>query len=137
MQETPAPPQARAMIGKWSVERYIGLVRRWTLIAGAVVMLGVLTGQPRELVLLCEFIAVAAVGWLVAKRGGGKVESLSAGAMMGAALGLVASVSRYIHGPTLGTAMNVIIETILTTVVAPFITVSTTLIATMTAAKKH
>lgn len=129
MSVTPMQPSDRAMIGKWSVDRYLTLIRPWALIAGLVVIAGALTSQPRELVMLWEVLVIGGFGWLVAKHDGGKVEALTTGAMVGAVLGIAASVGGYVHVPSLSTGLNIIVETILTTAVAPFLAVSV-LIAT-------
>lgn len=104
----------RAMIGKWSVERYIELIRKWVIGVAVVVAVLVLDQRPSGLVVGLEVVFMLFIGWLVRRRSGGRTEALTAGAMTGLALGLVASVSRFIIFPKLYWAMNVIVETLLT-----------------------
>lgn len=125
------------MIGKWSVERYTSLTRRWVVVAAVVVVAGVLTSQRRELIALWEILVLGGIGRMVFQVGGGKVEGLTAGAIVGAALGAAASVARYIHDPTLSSGLNIIIETILTTVVGPFIAVSVVIVSSIYRRQQH
>ncbi len=114
MTDTQTLPPTRAMIGKWSVDRYVELIRKWVI--GVVVVLAVLVldQRPQGLVIGLEAVFVLFVGWLVRRQNGGRVEALTAGAMTGLALGLVASVSRLILFPKLYWVVNIIVETLLT-----------------------
>ncbi len=121
-------PPTKAMIGKWSVDRYVSLIRRWTFIAACIVLGLVLSHQARSIVMAMEIITVCWIGWIVFRREGAKIEGLTAGAYVGVSLGFTASVSRYIVTPTLANGILIIIETILTTVLAAILTTATVLL---------
>ncbi|MEK7538114.1 MAG: hypothetical protein AAB619_04055 [Patescibacteria group bacterium] len=137
MTDTQTLPPTRAMIGKWSVDRYVGLIRRWMIGAMLLVALLVLAQQRRELIVAVEALAVIGLAWLVARRDGGKVESLTTGVFAGIGLGLAASVSKYILNPTITNGLLIIVETVLTTVLAALAAVSTVLIITLIRQSKH
>lgn len=118
----------RAMIGRWGVDRYVSLLRRWSLIASIIVALLVLSRQPRSVVIGWELLITIAVGWLVSKRDGGKIESLAAGAFVGVSLGTTVSVTRFVMNPVLVNGLMVLIETVMTTILASVVTVATVLI---------
>ncbi len=132
MDEHQTRPPTRAMIGKWSVDRYVSLIRRWTIGAAGAVMLLVLARPTRWLVVGLELLIVIGIGWLVARRDGGKVESLTAGAFVGVALGLATAVGRFILTPTLTNGLAIIIETVFTMIIAALVAVSTGLIISLT-----
>ena len=120
--------QNRAMIGKWSVDRYKGLTHWWVTGGAVIIILLVLLGERQEFVLLVETAVCLVIGWRVAKANGGKTESITAGALIGLGLGAAASVSRFILTPQLGWAINIVRETLLTALIAALVTVSATLI---------
>lgn len=128
MSDLQSLPPTRAMIGRWGVDRYVGLLRRWSLLAAGVAVLLVFSKQSRSIAIGWEVLVTIAVGWLVTKRDGGKIESLAAGAFVGVSLGLATSVSRYIMNPTLANGLLILIETALTTVIASLMTVTTVLL---------
>lgn len=125
-------PPTRAMIGRWGVDRYVTLLRRWSLIASVIVAVLVLSRQPSSVVIGWEVIVIVAVGWLVAKRDGGKIESLAAGAFVGVSLGAVVSLTRYVLNPVLANGLLIIIETVVTTLLASLVTVSTVIVLKLT-----
>lgn len=116
-------PRSRAMIGKWSVERYVELLRNWVIGIAVILVVLVLDQKPQGLVVLIEALFMLLVGWLVRRAQGGRVESLTAGAMSGLALGLVISISRFVVVPKLYWAVNIIVETLLTGFVATWLAV--------------
>jgi hypothetical protein len=120
--------QNRAMIGKWSIDRYMDLIRWWVAGAAVIIIILVLLDERQEYVLLIEALACLISGWRVAQVGGGKTESITAGVLIGLGLGAAASVSRFILAPQLGWAINIVRETLLTALIAALVTVSTTLI---------
>ena len=111
-------PPTKAMIGKWSVDRYVSLIRRWSIIAALIILVLVFGRQPRSVVLVGEIAIVGWIAWLIYRRDGGKIESLAAGSFIGVVLGLTASIGRYAVNPTLANGVLIIIETVLTTVLA-------------------
>lgn len=137
MSDLQSLPPTRAMIGRWGVDRYVSLLRRWSLLASAVVALLVLIGQGRSIVIGWELLVVIAVGWLVVKREGGKIESLAAGAFIGVSLGAVASVARYVLDPSLANGLFILIETAVTTMLAALVTVSTVIILNLIHQQKN
>lgn len=128
MSDLQSLPPTRAMIGRWGIDRYIGLLRRWSLIASAIAVALVLSKQAQTIVIGWELLVTVAVGWLVTKRDGGKIESLAAGAFVGVSLGVAVSVTRYILNPILANGLMILIETVITTTLASLVTVSTVLI---------
>ena len=130
-------PPTRAMIGRWGVDRYVSLLRKWSVVASVIAIILVLSQQPRSIVIGWEIIVTAAAGWLVARRQGGKIESLAAGAFVGVSLGAVVSLSRFVLNPNLANGLLIMIETVLTAVVAALITVSTVIILTLTHQPKN
>lgn len=137
MSEMSTLPPTRAMIGKWSVDRYVGLLRRWILLSAAPILLLSLYGMSRTWTILIEAGIVGYIGSLVTQRGGGKTESITAGAFVGVALGLVDSFGRYIHHPTVATGLTIIIETVVTAILATIVAVSAALITVIIKQQKH
>ena len=121
-------PPTKAMIGKWSVDRYVSLIRRWSFIAAAVVLIFVLGRQARMLIVFFEILMVGWIGWLVYRRDGGKIEGLAAGSFIGVTLGITASVGRYAVNPTLANGILIIIETVVTTMLAALIATTTVIL---------
>lgn len=124
-------PPTRAMIGKWSVDRYVTLLRRWAIVTALLVALLTLTSQSRAITVGIEILAVVLIGWMVTRRDGGKTESVTAGAFFGIMLGLASSMSRFVLQPTIASASMIIVETILSAVVATLIAVSAGLLTTI------
>lgn len=134
MSELTTLPPTRAMIGKWSVDRYVELIRRWTLVGSVLVMFGGLIGLVRTWTIPVEVLLAIFIGVRVARRGGGKTESLMAGAFVGISLGLASSLGRFLHHPTLASGLMIIIETAVTVALALLVTVSASL---LTAIRSH
>jgi hypothetical protein len=128
MSDVGSLPPTKAMIGKWSVDRYVSLIRRWSFIAALIILVLVLGRQARWVVVTVEIIIVCFIGWIVQRRDGGKIEGLAAGAFVGVTLGLVASIGRYAVNPTLANGILIIIETVLTTVLAAILATATVLL---------
>jgi len=116
------------MIGKWSVDRYVSLIRRWSVVAAILILILVLGRQASWLVAVTEIVIVCLIGWMVQRRGGGKTESLTAGSFMGVMLGLIASIGRYAVHPTLANGILILVETVLTTVLAAILVTATVLV---------
>ena len=107
-------PATRAMIGRWSVDRYTTLIK-WWLVAGLVVSVGLtIWGEGRWPVIIAEIAITIIVGWLTATAGGGKTEGLAAGAMIGLPLGFGISLTKFIMTPTIYYGANMVVETMLT-----------------------
>lgn len=128
MQDARSLPPTKAMIGKWSVDRYVSLIRRWSIISALIILVLVLGHQPRTVVVPVEVIMICSIGWLVYRRDGGKIESLAAGSFIGVVLGMTAAVGRYAVNPTLANGILIIIETVLTTVLAALLATTTVLL---------
>lgn len=137
MNEMSTLPPTRAMIGKWSVDRYVGLLRRWLLVSAVIVLAMSVMGWARTWTIIVELVVTILIGAFVARRGGGKFETLIAGAMTGLTLGLAASLGRYIHHPVLSTGLNIIVETMLTAVLATCIAVSAGIMTLITKQQKN
>lgn len=137
MNELSTLPPTRAMIGKWSVDRYVGLIRRWTLTAAILVMFGGLVGLVRTWTITFELLLVAALGVRVARQGGGKTESIMVGVFVGLTLGLASSLGRFLRHPNLANGVMIIIETAITAVLSLLISVSAALITTLLIQKKN
>ncbi len=137
MSEQSTLPPTKAMIGKWSVDRYIALIRRWVIGSAILIILLVLTSQPRLFVTIVEVLIIIGVSWLVVQQGGGKVESLAAGAFVGVAFGIASSVSHVILVPTLANSLGIIIETLITTVVSMVLSVCVNLLLNLTKQRQH
>lgn len=130
-------PPTKAMIGKWSVDRYVSLIRRWSYIGAAIVLIAVLGRQARFVVVIIDLIFISWVGWLIQRRDGGKIEALAGGSFIGIVLGLTASMARFVMHPTLGTGLLVIIESLATTVAAALICVCASIIFTLIRQQKN
>lgn len=128
MSDVRSLPPTKAMIGKWSVDRYVSLIRRWSFIAALIILILVLSHQARSVVIVVEIIIVGWIGWLVQKREGGKIEGLAAGSFIGVVIGLVASIGRYTVNPTLANGVLIVIETVLTTVLAAMLATAAVII---------
>lgn len=137
MSESQALPPTRAMIGKWTVDRYVGLLRRWVLLAAIPILFITIFGWTRTWSTLIDIVVVVSTASLIVRRGGGKTETITAGVFVGVILGLVASIGRYIHHPTVTTGPNIIIETILTTVLAMIVAISAGLITALIKQQKN
>lgn len=119
------------MIGKWSVDRYLQLIRRWVILSGTAVLFLGLIGWSRTVPITLEAITLILIGWMVVRGGGGKLEAVTAGVVAGAMLGFASSIGRFVHHPTIGSGLNLIIETFLTAFLATLLTVSAGLITTL------
>jgi hypothetical protein len=128
MSDVRSLPPTKAMIGKWSVDRYVSLIRRWSFIAALIILVLVLSQQTRWLVVAAEIFFICLIGWFVRRREGGKIEGLAAGAFIGVTLGLVASIGRYAVNPTLANGILILIETILTTALSAVLATTTILL---------
>lgn len=111
-------PPARAMIGRWSVDRYIQFVRWWVVGSGLVLLLMVLRQVDQAWVALVELAVCGLTGLRVKRHGGGRLEALMAGAFLGFGLGLIVSLGRFALRPGFVWLMNIIVETALTAVIA-------------------
>ena len=125
------------MIGKWSVDRYMALIRRWMYVGGGMVAILTLTSQARWMTIVVEAVILLAIGWIVVQRSGGKTESLAAGAFVGIFLGLASSLCHYIVAPNVANGISIIIETLVTGLAAPLVAVTGTLIATIIHQQKN
>ncbi|MBI5467026.1 MAG: hypothetical protein HY975_02315 [Candidatus Kerfeldbacteria bacterium] len=123
MSETPTFTPTRAMIGRWSVDRYVSTIRNWVIGAAVVIVVLVLDQKAQVVVVALEALFFLFIGALMRSRGGGRVEVLTAGAMSGLALGLVASVGRLIVYLSLYWVFNLIVETLLTGFLAALIAI--------------
>lgn len=137
MSDTQSLPPTKAMIGKWSVDRYVALIRRWAIGSALLTALVTLAALNRALVVMLEILTVVIIGWIVARRGGGKVESLTSGAFVGIILGLASSVSRFILHPTVTSASMIVVETVLSTIIATLVAMSAGLITILIYQQKN
>ncbi|GEM_PF-7016341 len=111
--ESFTPQAARSAVGRWSVDRYVSLIRPWVIVAGLIAILLVLFQANRVLVTLIQVAACVWVGSLVQRRRGQRIEALTAGAMTGLALGLMTGLARFALEPTGYWLINILFETIL------------------------
>lgn len=128
MPDVGSMPPTQAMIGKWSVDRYMGLIRRWVLGAGLLVLLLMLGRQSRVLAGGLEIITLIGTGWLVVRRDGGKIEGLAAGTFTGSTLGLAVAIGRWLAGPTLTNGLLIIAEPVITAILGALLCVSAILL---------
>lgn len=110
--ESFTPQAVRSAVGRWSVDRYVGLIRPTIIIAGAGTVLLVLFRIDQVAVTLIEVGACLWIGLMVSRRGGHRVEALTAGAMTGLALGFMTGLSRFALEPTGYWLINILFETI-------------------------
>ena len=113
----------QVMIGRWSVARYVTLWR-WPVILDAAVVVALLyvnVSQPT--VAGVELLLFIILWWLVARRNGGRVESVATGLMAGAGLGLIVAIARLLIDRALIYVLNVVAETMLTALIGGLITV--------------
>jgi hypothetical protein len=130
-------PPTKAMIGRWEVDRYVSLLRRWSLLAALVAAALTLLAQPRALVIGWEIVVATAIGWLIARRNGGKIESLAGGAFIGISLGIVVPLCRFVLSPTLANGVLILIEGALTTIIAALVVTASAMITTLIHQQKN
>lgn len=104
---------SRSVVGGWSVDRYVRLLRPWVMVAGLGAIALVLFRVQQGVITGLQVATCVVVGLLVARRGGRRVEAVAAGAMTGAALGMMTSVSRFVLAPSLYWLVNILFETLL------------------------
>lgn len=111
--EVLAAHPVRSMVGRWSVDRYISLIRPWVIISGIIAVLLVLFRLNQIIVTVLQAVTCAWVGILVSRRHGQRIEAITAGAMAGLCLGLMTGLSRFILDPTGLWFINILFETII------------------------
>lgn len=107
------PPSARAAVGRWSVDRYVRLIRPPVVIIGVFVVILVLFRVHQVAVTVIQASACVWVGLMVHRRGGQRIEAITAGAMIGLALGSMTGFSRFILEPSGYWFVNILFETII------------------------
>ncbi len=113
MSELRAGIPTRSAVGRWSVDRYVQLLRPGVSAGGLAVILLVLWQWSQLLVVAVQVGVCAWLGVVVARRQGQRIEALAAGAIAGVALGAVAGISRFVLTPNAYWFMNIIFETLL------------------------
>lgn len=108
---------SQAMIGNWSLHRYLQLLR-WPTVTAAILVLGLTVLRiPSTGVLGVTLLDLLVAGWLVYRQHGRRTEALTAGAIVGLALGAATSIASFILKPGALSAINVIGQTIMTAAV--------------------
>lgn len=113
MSELPTGIPTRSAVGRWSVDRYVRLLRPWVSVGGLAVIWLVLFRWHQLLVVMVQIGICAWLGVIVARRGGQRIEALAAGAIAGVALGAVAGISRFVLTPNPFWFVNIFFETLL------------------------
>lgn len=115
---------SRAAVGAWSVDRYVRLLRPWLWPTALGSILLVNFGYHQLIVTSLQVLTCAWVGRLVSRRGGRRVEALTAGAMSGLTLGLASGISRFIVTPSGYWLVNILFETLLFGILGAMISVA-------------
>lgn len=123
--EQPLVIPARSAVGRWSVDRYISLVRPWVIGIGLAVIVLVLFRINQPVITLLEAMAGIGVGVMVNRRRGQRVEALTAGAITGLSLGVASGLSRFILEPTGYWFINILFETIIFGLVGAILSLAT------------
>lgn len=135
MAELPSLVPNRAMIGRWNVDQYIDRLR-WPTIAGAAVtLLMSLLQWPTISVVIVEVLALTWTGWIVSQHSGRRVEGLTAGALVGLALGLAFSLGLFLAQPNVVTLISAVWQTAVTGFVGSLIVTSVVLIVSLRQSK--
>ncbi len=127
MAELPAPLPSRATIGQWSTDQYFTLLRRPVIIMSVIILGLVVTEQSQTLVLVAELAGAVGVAWIISRHRGRRIESITSGAAIGLAMGLAASVGRFVLHPTVTDVFSGISETLITGIIVSLLTISATI----------
>ena len=122
MDQLSSLPPTNATIGRWSVDRYINILR-WPVIIGLAAALGLaLLRLNQNWQMAAWVIVLISVSWQIKRQGGQNIEALTAGAVTGAALGLGSSVGQMIDSPTMLALANIVSDTALTAIAGALVT---------------
>lgn len=124
MDEIAGLPSSRASIGRWSVDRYIDLIRWPTLAGMAIFFVMRYFEQSASLILGLEALVCVAIGFLVVRRGGHAIEGLTAGILAGLGLGFATALAQVVLTPQPIWFVNLISEPMLTGLAGGLLAVS-------------
>ncbi|MBI2984933.1 MAG: hypothetical protein HYY50_04915 [Candidatus Kerfeldbacteria bacterium] len=110
-------PPAGAMIGRWSVDRYLNFLAVPALGAALAAHILVWLEVSASFIVAAEVLFFLIIGFRMAAHQGQRTEVLTAGAMIGMAVGFGASLAKFLLQPQLVTLINIISETLLTALI--------------------